>query len=71
MNRPAHRRRDRARRQDRARRRRCPICRLPWVTRVLLDLSLSAGASVADLSRGFGISRGALRNHEAFCGAAR
>lgn len=71
MTRLAHRRRDRARRQVRARRRRCPICQLPWTSRVLLEMALSSGASVAALSRAFGISRGALRNHEAFCGAAR
>ena len=51
----------------------CPICALPWSTRLLIDLALSQDASVVVVARSFGVSRGRLRRHADGCcrGAVR
>lgn len=41
----------------------CPVCRLPWATRELIELSCRSGAAVRWIADHYGLSRGQIRRH--------
>jgi hypothetical protein len=46
---------------------RCPVCRLPWCSRVLLEMALKEADSLALLAHRFGLTRTTLRQHMIHC----